>query len=399
MIHISTMSSCSMISVLLTIAVFECQLFGADAINLKKAFPWLERRLARVRSGRRPGAHGVQSGAREMDVEQVKRSFSRFETFMRTEFRGTLGSMILDGNPVNEQLELVFTSRSLEEAVRDLIDEDVARHCTNIRRYLTFGNGNFLSKMINFDNIKSNIKELDEEVNRLNRLNSLDRYDDIIDIYKRIKTELQSFDAALKIYIGRREYSMSDRESQSLIEAKSTLDDAAYKCINKQAGIRAYLVRSSMELEQRQTQTASEAMPSEQERATDQVVQLRVNTNQAQDEGRTAMERANPVSRQSALVKQAEAAPEDDFKFNAPESLKCPISLELMRDPVVTSDGHTYERATINQWLEEHATSPLTGLLLKRKELIPNVALKNVIDELRESQRLQRERASTESDE
>lgn len=33
---------------------------------------------------------------------------------------------------------------------------------------------------------------------------------------------------------------------------------------------------------------------------------------------------------------------------------------ELMRDPVVCADGHSYERSVIEAWLQKHDTSPLT---------------------------------------
>ena len=42
----------------------------------------------------------------------------------------------------------------------------------------------------------------------------------------------------------------------------------------------------------------------------------------------------------------------------------CPITQEVMQDPVVTSDGHTYERTAIERWFETHSTSPVTNLLL-----------------------------------
>jgi hypothetical protein len=31
----------------------------------------------------------------------------------------------------------------------------------------------------------------------------------------------------------------------------------------------------------------------------------------------------------------------------------CPISLALMRDPVVAADGYTYERADIEAWMQK----------------------------------------------
>jgi len=58
--------------------------------------------------------------------------------------------------------------------------------------------------------------------------------------------------------------------------------------------------------------------------------------------------------------------------------LVCPISLQLMVDPVIAADGHTYERANIEKWLSLKSTSPMTNLPLNPKVLIPNLALKKL---------------------
>ena len=42
----------------------------------------------------------------------------------------------------------------------------------------------------------------------------------------------------------------------------------------------------------------------------------------------------------------------------APDALCCPISMEIMRDPVIAADGHTYERAEIESWFANNRTSP-----------------------------------------
>ena len=55
-----------------------------------------------------------------------------------------------------------------------------------------------------------------------------------------------------------------------------------------------------------------------------------------------------------------------------PEELICPITACLMEDPVITTDGFTYERVAIAQWLETQDTSPLTGEPLPSKALLPN---------------------------
>jgi len=35
-----------------------------------------------------------------------------------------------------------------------------------------------------------------------------------------------------------------------------------------------------------------------------------------------------------------------------------------MKDPVITEDGHSYERGAIERWLKIKRTSPKTGLYL-----------------------------------
>jgi len=52
-----------------------------------------------------------------------------------------------------------------------------------------------------------------------------------------------------------------------------------------------------------------------------------------------------------------------------------------MHDPVVLSDGHTYERRHIERWLETHSTSPVSGVQLAQKIVFSNHALRNAIEE------------------
>ena len=56
-----------------------------------------------------------------------------------------------------------------------------------------------------------------------------------------------------------------------------------------------------------------------------------------------------------------------------PDAYICPITSEMMSDPVSTSDGFTYEREAILEWLRSgNTTSPLTGAVLVRGDLVPN---------------------------
>ncbi|KAJ3692113.1 hypothetical protein LUZ60_012463 [Juncus effusus] len=66
--------------------------------------------------------------------------------------------------------------------------------------------------------------------------------------------------------------------------------------------------------------------------------------------------------------------------FGVPKDFCCPISLDLMRDPVVVSTGMTYDRSSIIQWIDEgHATCPNSGLSLSDTRLVPNRALRSII--------------------
>jgi hypothetical protein len=64
-----------------------------------------------------------------------------------------------------------------------------------------------------------------------------------------------------------------------------------------------------------------------------------------------------------------------------PESLLCPIGYTLMADPVVYADGHSYDRAAIEEWFRLHNTSPLTNQPLQSKHLIPNHTLRKTIND------------------
>lgn len=61
-----------------------------------------------------------------------------------------------------------------------------------------------------------------------------------------------------------------------------------------------------------------------------------------------------------------------------PRGLLCPITLTIMRDPVIAADGHSYERDAITRWLAGSDLSPSTSMPLPHKNLVPNHSLKMV---------------------
>ena len=62
-----------------------------------------------------------------------------------------------------------------------------------------------------------------------------------------------------------------------------------------------------------------------------------------------------------------------------PDDYICPITAEIMTDPVSTMDGFTYEREAITEWLRTKDISPKTGAKLESKALIPNHLVRSLL--------------------
>ncbi|KAK7285847.1 hypothetical protein RJT34_20630 [Clitoria ternatea] len=66
--------------------------------------------------------------------------------------------------------------------------------------------------------------------------------------------------------------------------------------------------------------------------------------------------------------------------FTLPPEFRCPISTQLMTDPVILSTGQTYDRPFIERWLNEgHRTCPQTQQVLSHSILIPNYLVRDMI--------------------
>ncbi|XP_022876300.1 U-box domain-containing protein 26-like [Olea europaea var. sylvestris] len=71
-----------------------------------------------------------------------------------------------------------------------------------------------------------------------------------------------------------------------------------------------------------------------------------------------------------------------DVGVQIPYHFLCPISLELMRDPVTVCTGQTYDRTTIELWVAKgNTTCPLTRSPLTDIALIPNHTLRRLIQD------------------
>ncbi|KAG7359214.1 U-box domain containing protein [Nitzschia inconspicua] len=77
----------------------------------------------------------------------------------------------------------------------------------------------------------------------------------------------------------------------------------------------------------------------------------------------------------------------EDVVDDIPEEFVCPLTLCVMKDPVVSKDGINYDRTAIVQWLAKgNQSCPLTRQPMKLSSLAPDNRLRKCIQQWRASQ-------------
>ncbi|KAL4575635.1 hypothetical protein LXL04_022486 [Taraxacum kok-saghyz] len=89
---------------------------------------------------------------------------------------------------------------------------------------------------------------------------------------------------------------------------------------------------------------------------------------------RKAARNANKIKKGSKLV-------DVDVEVTIPDNFRCPISLELMKDPVTLSTGITYDRESVEKWIYEDGKHicPVTGVSLTSLDPVPNHTIRKMI--------------------
>ena len=91
--------------------------------------------------------------------------------------------------------------------------------------------------------------------------------------------------------------------------------------------------------------------------------------------------RVEPSNSSSSSSSSAAAASKKRKSMEPPDAFMCPITYDIMVDPVVATDGNSYERAAIAQWFASgKTTSPITREPMQNT-LIQNRNLKKLIEE------------------
>lgn len=80
----------------------------------------------------------------------------------------------------------------------------------------------------------------------------------------------------------------------------------------------------------------------------------------------------------------------DEYEYmeeDIPKEFICPITLDVMNDPVICSDGHTYERSSVETLFDfDRPKSPITREYLDKWMVVPNYNLKKLIDDFMKQQ-------------
>ncbi|XP_031162286.1 WD repeat, SAM and U-box domain-containing protein 1 isoform X2 [Sander lucioperca] len=86
------------------------------------------------------------------------------------------------------------------------------------------------------------------------------------------------------------------------------------------------------------------------------------------------------VGLRSKILRKVEELKSDSVCSGIPDEFLCPITRELMREPVIAADGYSYEREAIDSWInQKNRSSPMTNLPLLTTLLTPNHTLKMAI--------------------
>lgn len=89
-------------------------------------------------------------------------------------------------------------------------------------------------------------------------------------------------------------------------------------------------------------------------------------------------------ARKGKGLSAADDGGEIDVEVVVPAHFRCPITLELMKDPVTLSTGITYDRDSIEKWLEDsknRTCCPVTNQPLPNLDIVPNHTIRRMIQD------------------
>lgn len=88
------------------------------------------------------------------------------------------------------------------------------------------------------------------------------------------------------------------------------------------------------------------------------------------------------VFRRARKGKELNSGVDLEIEVAIPTHFRCPVTLDMMKDPVTVSTGITYDRDSIERWFESgNDTCPVTKTVLTTFDMIPNHSLRRMIQD------------------
>ena len=103
--------------------------------------------------------------------------------------------------------------------------------------------------------------------------------------------------------------------------------------------------------------------------------ELQTRQKQIQARQKQIQARQKQLQNKKQQLERQKNAPSDP-----PEDFICPITHDVMENPVMSNRGISFEEDAILQWLERSNRCPVSRQPLRRSDLRPNIALKNLIE-------------------
>lgn len=187
----------------------------------------------------------------------------------------------------------------------------------------------------------------------------------------------------------RLEFSVSDREIQRIDELVEVMINNKNKCLVEMEKVKEIFtsvgLRSLMDCDEEISKLEAEALKQAGTGGIIVVSNLNILISlvmNAKSVMFTKKENENAVVEKLSLNKCLDHSCSSKLLVPIPEDFRCPISLDLMREPVIISSGHTYDRNSIAQWIDSgHHVCPKSNQRLIHMALIPNYALKSLMQQ------------------
>lgn len=95
-------------------------------------------------------------------------------------------------------------------------------------------------------------------------------------------------------------------------------------------------------------------------------------------------EKEYSIEEKKSLIVQSEKILKDEvpMKSKIPEHLLCELTKEIMTEPVITTEGHTYDKEELEKYISVYGyKDPVTGNQIDKMLIIKNINIKQSLED------------------